>query len=172
MNPALNQMLVRASTYACTGKHTGSDIAMIACMKRGDIDQRITWAVNHMQRGLSRPIAIPALAARVNLSPSRFRSLFAAQTGMAPARYLQHLRLRRAGLLLERTFLSVKEVMVLVGYSDPSHFSRACRRPSCAAAASSCRCPRHTTHRWILLHISGSANHAPAIQGASARNVV
>ena len=114
--------------YACSCKHSGVRLAMTSGMKRGDIDQRITWAVNHMQRGLARPIAIPALAARVNLSPSRFRSLFAAQTGMAPARYLQQLRLRRAGLLLERTFLSVKEVMVLVGYSDPSHFSRDFRR--------------------------------------------
>jgi AraC-like DNA-binding protein len=38
------------------------------------------------------------------------------------------LRLRRARLLIERTFLSVKEVMGLVGYSDPSHFSRDFRR--------------------------------------------
>ncbi|HXG55469.1 MAG TPA: helix-turn-helix transcriptional regulator, partial [Vicinamibacterales bacterium] len=47
---------------------------------------------------------------------------------MPPARYLQCLRLRRAALLIERTFLSVKEVMALVGYSDPSHFSRDFKR--------------------------------------------
>ena len=91
-------------------------------------DPRITWAVEHMQRRLHEPIAIAALAARVNLSPSRFRYLFALQTGVAPTLYLQRLRLRRARLLIERTFLSVKEVMALVGYSDPSHFSREFRR--------------------------------------------
>ena len=92
------------------------------------VDRRITWAVEHMQRHLGEPLTIPALAARVNLSPSRFRDLFSAQTGLGPAHYLQRLRLRRARLLIERTFLSVKEVMALVGYNDPSHFSREFRR--------------------------------------------
>lgn len=91
-------------------------------------DPRITWAVEHLQRRLHEPIEIAALGARVNLSPSRFRHLFTVQTGVGPARYLQQLRLRRARLLIERTFLSVKEVMALVGYSDPSHFSRDFRR--------------------------------------------
>lgn len=92
------------------------------------VDRRITWAVAYMQRHLADPIAIPALAARVNLSPSRFRHLFKAQIGLGPAQYLQSLRLRRARLLIERTFLTVKEVMALVGYNDPSHFARDFRR--------------------------------------------
>ena len=81
-----------------------------------------------MQRHLAEPMAVTDLAARINLSPSRFRALFTAQTGVGPAQYLQWLRLRRARLLLERTFLSVKEVMGLVGYNDPSHFARDFRR--------------------------------------------
>jgi transcriptional regulator GlxA family with amidase domain len=97
-------------------------------MKGGTVDRRITWAVGHMHRHLAAPITIPELAALVNLSPSRFRTLFSDQIGTGPSQYLQHLRLRRARLLLERTFLSVKEVMGLVGYNDPSHFSRDFRR--------------------------------------------
>ena len=81
-----------------------------------------------MQRHLAEPMAMTDLAGRVNLSSSRFRALFTAQTGVGPAQYLQWLRLRRARLLLERTFLSVKEVMTLVGYNDPSHFTRDFRR--------------------------------------------
>jgi AraC family transcriptional regulator of arabinose operon len=92
------------------------------------IDRRITWAVAYMQRNLRDPIAIAELAARVNLSPSRFRHLFRAQLGVGPAQFQQRLRLRRARLLLERTFLTVKEVMALVGYNDPSHFARDFRR--------------------------------------------
>jgi len=87
-------------------------------------DPRITWVVTYMHREIARPISITDLSSLVNLSPSRFRALFAAQTGFAPLRYLQRLRLRRARLLVERTFLSVKEVMALVGYNDPSHFAR------------------------------------------------
>jgi transcriptional regulator GlxA family with amidase domain len=92
------------------------------------IDWRITWAVDHMQRHLAEPLTVPELAARVNLSPSRFRDLFSAQTGVGPVEYLQHLRLRRARLLIERTFLTVNEVMALVGYKEPSQFSRDFRR--------------------------------------------
>jgi AraC family transcriptional regulator of arabinose operon len=91
-------------------------------------DSRITSAVAHMHSHLAEPLAISQLAALVNLSPARFRHLFKAQYGVGPSQYLQNLRLRRARVLIERTFLSVKEVMALVGYNDPSHFSRDFRR--------------------------------------------
>ena len=97
-------------------------------MERPGLDPRITWAVGYMHDHLGESLSVRDLAQRVNLSPSRFRALFTAQIGLAPARYLQRLRLRRARLLVERTFLSVKEIMVLVGYNDPSHFSRDFRR--------------------------------------------
>ena len=92
------------------------------------VDPRITWTVALMQQQLGSRIVVTELAAAVNLSPSRFRQLFTAQVGVGPALYLQRLRLRRARLLIERTFLTVKQVMALVGYSDPSHFSRDFRR--------------------------------------------
>jgi transcriptional regulator GlxA family with amidase domain len=93
-------------------------------MKAPVIDARVTWAVAEMQSHMAEPFNMTDLAARVNLSPSRFRHLFTTQTGLAPSQYLRRMRLRRSRLLIERTFLSVKEVMALVGYNDPSHFSR------------------------------------------------
>jgi transcriptional regulator GlxA family with amidase domain len=97
-------------------------------MDGGRPDARITWIVDYMHRRIAEPMSMDRLAELVNLSPSRFRALFAAQTGTAPVRYLQRLRLRRARMLLERTFLNVKEVMALVGYNDPSHFARDFKR--------------------------------------------
>src|SRR5579872_2986763 len=91
-------------------------------------DPRITWIVDFMLRHMSEPLTIATLAERVNLSRSRFTALFVAQTGTAPMRYLQRARLRRARLLVDRTFLTVKEIMGAVGYSDPSHFTRDFRR--------------------------------------------
>jgi AraC family transcriptional regulator of arabinose operon len=81
-----------------------------------------------MLRHLRAPLLVPDLAARVHLSPARFRHLFRAQTGFAPSQYLRLMRLRRARLLIERTFLTIREVMIAVGYHDPSHFSRDFRR--------------------------------------------
>ncbi len=92
------------------------------------MDPRITWAIEYMRANLAAPLAIPDLAARVNLSPSRFAHLFRREVGTAPGTFLRAIRMARARVLLERTFLSVKEVMTLVGCNDPSHFSRDFRR--------------------------------------------
>ncbi|HET7695990.1 MAG TPA: AraC family transcriptional regulator [Vicinamibacterales bacterium] len=87
-------------------------------------DWRITWTMDYMQRHLAEPLTVAELAGRVNLSPSRFRDLFSVQTGCGPVEYLQRLRMRRARLLIERTFLTVGEAMARVGYADPRHFAR------------------------------------------------
>jgi len=92
------------------------------------MDTRIESALAQMEQGLGSPLSIATLAAGVNLSPSRFAHLFCREVGTSPARYLHALRMLRARQLLERTFLSVKEVMALVGCNDPSHFSRDFRR--------------------------------------------
>jgi AraC family transcriptional regulator, arabinose operon regulatory protein len=110
------------------------------------MDPRITWATTELERRLAEPVTVAQLAAAVNLSPSRFAHLFRAETGVSPMRYLHTQRMRRARLLLERTFLTVKQVMGQVGCGDPSHFARDFRRfhglaPSeCRGAASG---PRH-----------------------------
>lgn len=131
------------------------------------VDPRITWAVAEMHRRLAQPLSIAALAAHVNLSASRFRQLFVAQTGCAPAQYLQRVRLRRARLLLERTFLTVKEVMALVGYNDPSHFSKDFRAyhglpPSAlrsAAAAGSLPSTRRPAARIETAQVANAPTH-------------
>ena len=92
------------------------------------MDPRIALAIARMEEAIDREVLVAELAAAVSLSPSRFAYLFRRDTGVAPARYLHTLRMERARLLLERTFLSVKEVMAHVGVNDPSHFSRDFRR--------------------------------------------
>jgi transcriptional regulator GlxA family with amidase domain len=92
------------------------------------MDPRVTRVIDLMEAQLDRPVALTDLAAAVNLSPSRMARVFKQHTGKPPARYLHDLRLARARVLLERTYLSVKQVMTCVGLSDPSHFSRDFRR--------------------------------------------
>ena len=91
-------------------------------------DPRVTFAVTFMSQHLNEHISMAELAARVELSQSRFRALFSEYLGTSPGHYLQTLRLQRARLLLERSFLSVKQVREAVGYADPSHFARDFRR--------------------------------------------
>jgi transcriptional regulator GlxA family with amidase domain len=81
-----------------------------------------------MQQHLGKSLSLHELAAAVDLSDSRFSHLFREHTGLPPLRYIHVLRMTRARVLLEGTFLTVKQVMIQVGISDPSHFSRAFRR--------------------------------------------
>ena len=92
------------------------------------MDPRIAVIIARMEDTLHADCAIPNLAADAGLSASRFAHLFRQETGVAPGRYLHRVRMERARVLLERTFLSVREVMVRVGFRDPSHFSRDFRR--------------------------------------------
>jgi AraC family transcriptional regulator len=88
------------------------------------MDRRAAWAIQEMERRIGEPLRVADLAAGVNLSMSRFTLIFRAATGHSPAHYLRRLRLERARLLLDTTFLSVKEVRALVGFNDASHFTR------------------------------------------------
>ena len=92
------------------------------------MDPRIARVIVHMEDSFDRGPRISDLAALVQLSTSRFAHLFRAETGVSPGRYLHTIRMQRARVLLERTFLNVRDVMLLVGFRDPSHFSRDFRR--------------------------------------------
>jgi transcriptional regulator GlxA family with amidase domain len=97
-------------------------------MTRKTPDPRITRSVDYIYNHLAEPLTVPMLAGLVGLSPSHFHTLFVMQTRRTPMQYLQRLRLRRARLLVERTFLSIREIMAQVGYTDASHFARDFRR--------------------------------------------
>jgi transcriptional regulator GlxA family with amidase domain len=88
------------------------------------IDPRIAFTLKAMRTTAVNRLSIAELACAVNLSESRFRSLFTNHVGMAPARYLKCLRLQQADLLVRETFMTIKEVMVAVGFHDESHFLR------------------------------------------------
>lgn len=88
------------------------------------MERRVQKVIELLKEDLRREPSINELAQSVNLSPSRLRSLFKAETGMPPAQYLRSLRMQLIRELVETTFLSVKELMDRVGISDRSHFIR------------------------------------------------
>ena len=81
-------------------------------------------ALEVMARDYQQKWNIRKLAAISGLSPSRFAHVFKAATGCAPLQYLKWLRMTKARSLLERTTLSLKQVLHAAGFTDRSHFSR------------------------------------------------
>lgn len=88
------------------------------------MDFRVQHALRLISEDLCRPLVLEDIARAVNLSQSRLRSLFKAETGVTPAQHLKSLRMQKAKALLEETFLNVKQVMLQVGVKDASHFAR------------------------------------------------
>lgn len=86
--------------------------------------RRVQQIIALIDEHLRRPLRLEALARSVNLSASRLRHLFKAETGMTPAKYQKLRRMHKALELAGGTSLSVKQVMERLGFSDASHFMR------------------------------------------------
>lgn len=87
------------------------------------MDQRVQIVLDLMEENLQRELSLEELARIVNLSASRLRHLFRAETGMSPTQYLKSVRIQKAKEMLETTFMSVKQIMSLVGAGDRNHFA-------------------------------------------------
>jgi transcriptional regulator GlxA family with amidase domain len=92
------------------------------------MDRRIEVVITSMEAQCSRSWEVAELANLVNLSGSRLRHLFKQETGTTPAQYLKAVRLRKAGMLLRTTFMSVKEIAMTVGLTTASYFVREFRK--------------------------------------------
>ena len=64
------------------------------------------------------------MAELVNLSPSRFYSLYKAMFGISPQQDLIRKRIQTAQILLDKQEFTVCEVAKLTGYGNQYHFIR------------------------------------------------
>ncbi len=91
------------------------------------VDPRITRAISHVREHLANPITLAQAAAAVHLSPSRFRHLFVAQTGMSLRAYLLWARVE-AAVGAAMAGMPWTEAAHAWGFADSAHLSRTCRR--------------------------------------------
>lgn len=70
------------------------------------------------------PLSVKEVAAVARLTPNHFTALFHRHTGQMFTEYLSSERLKRAKQYLVDLTLSINEVARLVGYDDPSYFTR------------------------------------------------
>ena len=92
------------------------------------MDKRVLRVIESIQANLQNDFDLDEMAQEVNLSSSRLRHLFKAETGLSPAQYLKKLRMEKAKELGEQTFMQVKEIMNAVGLSNNSHFTHNFKR--------------------------------------------
>ena len=91
----------------------------------GDSDDRLLRAsISYINASYNTELRVPTLAKMENLSVSRYNTLFRRIMNMSPIEYITKMRISSACELLTGTDLSIKEIGMLVGYSDSHFFSR------------------------------------------------
>lgn len=89
---------------------------------------RLQAAIAHIAKHYTRHIAESELALLCQMSPSRFCREFKAAFGVTFLEYLGEHRIEQAKRLLGNPSMSVSDVAVAVGFTDPSYFSRVFRK--------------------------------------------
>lgn len=93
-----------------------------------DMDPRVRRVISLINQDITRELPVTEMARHVNLSPTQFRRMFKAETGLPPAQYFKRAKLEAAKELLEHSYLRVKEIGHKVGLEDESHFVRDFKR--------------------------------------------
>lgn len=101
-------------------------LLLLKCIdkKHSNIDERLTEVLQYIERHISTPIPISALADYCCLSESRFKNLFREQTGFTPGDYIQRKRIQRAiQLLKQNPGITVSNVAYQFNFSSPQYLS-------------------------------------------------
>lgn len=93
---------------------------------REPVDPRVLAAIQYIQERVDQPIALEEVAAVAKLSPSRFRHLFVAETGMPLRTYLLWRRLLHVWTLLMQGE-TLSHAAHASGFADSAHLSRTAR---------------------------------------------
>lgn len=97
-----------------------------------DLDQPYGEKIRRARRILSmeyaNPPPLPALAKQLGISETRLKTDFKSMNGTTVMQYCLNKRIEAARFLLKENRHSITEIGAIVGYEDPSAFSRAFRR--------------------------------------------
>jgi transcriptional regulator GlxA family with amidase domain len=83
------------------------------------------WTVKYISNHFAENISLDDLARGAQLSKYHFLRKFRQEAGMTPGAYLKRYRIVRAMDHLTGTRHTIKEIGQMVGYRDPTAFSRA-----------------------------------------------
>lgn len=88
---------------------------------------RLQSVLNFIHENLTGDLSATTLAAQAKLSLAHFRRIFEDALGMAPHRYIMHVRLEQARKLLSATSLPIARIAQECGFSSQSHLTASFR---------------------------------------------
>ncbi len=96
----------------------------VATKREEQSETVISRARAYIDENFSRELSLDDVSKYVNISPYYFSKLFKEEAGENFIEYLTRVRIAHAKELLRKPNLSIKEICIMSGYSDPSYFSR------------------------------------------------
>lgn len=94
----------------------------------GDTHHHVDNTISYLQSRIHDSITLDELAAWSNVSKGHLTQLFKEKTSYSPIRFFINLKMQQACRYLDLTDMTIKQVAVTMGYSDPYYFSRLFRR--------------------------------------------
>lgn len=91
-------------------------------------DSLLESAKEYMKKNYQKDIGLEDVSRTVNISPYYFSKIFKDGTGKNFIEYLTEIRIEKAKELLTETEYSMKEICMMVGYSEPNYFSRSFKK--------------------------------------------
>ena len=95
---------------------------------RRDRLRRLSPLLDYVAANLSEPLAVPAAARMLKMSPSYFMRFFRNATGLTFSSYVEHLRVSRAYQFLIESDRSLAQIAAETGFCDQCHLSRHVQR--------------------------------------------
>lgn len=138
--------------------------ALRAAACRGGDEGRIAESMAFIRANAGRKLSVEQLAKRAAMSPSHFAHRFREVARVSPMRYLKHVRLERASVLLQQQ-VRAGEVATRSGYASLAHFTRDFKQHFGVAPG---RYARRTADETIAGSGNPVAASALAARGASA----
>ncbi len=87
-------------------------------------DSKIEEVLRFMNQNIASPLSVTRLAKEFHLHPNHFIRFFKEKTGQTPAKYIKTKKMERAKRYLEESDLSITEIMIQIGETDLSNFSK------------------------------------------------
>jgi len=106
-------------------RRPGGQSQFSALIELGRPDGRFGGLLGWVRERLHERLPVERLAGAAAMSPRNFARAFAAETGMTPARAVEHLRLEAARVEVETGSEPIDRVAVRTGFGDPERMRRA-----------------------------------------------
>jgi AraC-like DNA-binding protein len=97
-------------------------------LQNGDLARKLKQVCTYIQNHYHQSLSISELSKQAGMHINTFERAFKELLGTSPRGYIEHLRMKKAAVLLVQTTLSIKDISTNTGYSGANYFTAVFRK--------------------------------------------